>query len=584
MGKLADTAWDMVIRTGSVIDGSGAGAFSADIAIKDGLIAQVGAVSGKGAEEIDAAGRLVTPGFVDIHTHYDGQATWGEHMTPSAWHGVTTVVMGNCGVGFAPCRPEDHDRLIRLMEGVEDIPFPVLAEGLPWNWESFPDYLDALGRRAFDVDIGAQLPHAALRVYVMGERGANREPATPADIAAMAAIAQKAMEAGALGFSTSRTLNHRTSDGQPTPTLTAAEDELTGIARGLGAAGKGVLQVVSDFADPRAEFGLLRRMVEASGRPLSFSLVQSPRGPNAWRTLLDALSEATAAGLPMKAQVCGRPVGVLLGFELTLNPFSHTQAYRDIADLPFADRLTRLQDPTFQAALLDQATPAGGHAIAAGLTRNWSTMFLMGDEPDYEQTPDQTIAALAEARGMTPDQLALEHMLSRGGKGMLYLPFLNYADGSLDPSYAMLTHRDTVPGLSDGGAHVGMICDGSFPTSNLTHWTRDRTRGAKIPLEAMIRMQTRDTAEAVGLHDRGLIAPGYRADLNVIDYDALTLGAPGVAYDLPAGGRRLVQRAQGYVATLVAGTVTYRDGEPTGALPGRLLRGRQAAPVALAAE
>ena len=584
MGRLAEAGWDVVIRNGSVIDGSGAAAFKADVAIKDGLIVQVGVVSGAGAEEIDASGKLVTPGFVDIHTHYDGQATWGAHMTPSAWHGVTTVVMGNCGVGFAPCRPEDHDRLIRLMEGVEDIPFPVLTEGLPWNWDSFPDYLDALGRRAFDVDIGAQLPHAALRVYVMGERGANREPATPADIAAMAAIAQKAMEAGALGFSTSRTLNHRTSDGQPTPTLTAAEDELTGIARGLGAAGKGVLQVVSDFGDPRAEFSLLRHMVEASGRPLSFSLVQSPRGPNAWRTLLDALSEATADGLPMKAQVCGRPVGVLLGFELTLNPFSHTEAYKAIADLPFAERLARLQDATFRAALLDQATPAGGHAIAAGLTRNWSTMFLMGDEPDYEQTPDQTIAALAEARGVTPDQLVLDHMLSNGGKGMLYLPFLNYADGSLDPSYAMLTHRDTVPGLSDGGAHVGMICDGSFPTSNLTHWTRDRTRGAKIPLETMIRMQTHDTAEAVGLHDRGLIAPGYRADLNVIDYDALTLEAPGVAYDLPAGGRRLVQRARGYVATLVAGAVTYRDGEPTGALPGRLLRGSQPAPVALAAE
>ena len=584
MARQAETPWDLVIRNGLVIDGSGRAAFQADIAIRDGHIAQLGKVTGGAIEELDAAGRLVTPGFVDIHTHYDGQATWGSQMTPSAWHGVTTVVMGNCGVGFAPCRPEDHDRLIRLMEGVEDIPFPVLTEGLPWNWESFPDYLDALGSRAFDVDIGAQLPHAALRVFVMGERGANREPATPADIAAMAAIAQKAMEAGALGFSTSRTLNHRTSDGQPTPTLTAGEDELTGIAQGLAAAGKGVLQVVSDFADPRTEFAMLRRMVEASGRPLSFSLVQSARGPNAWRIMLDALSDATEAGLPMKAQVCGRPVGVLLGFELTLNPFSHTEAYRTLIDLPFAERLARLKDKTFQTALLTQATPAGGHAIAAGLTRNWSTMFLMGDQPDYEQTPDQTIAAMAQAKGVTPDQLALDHMLSNGGKGMLYLPFLNYADGSLDPSYAMLTHRDTVPGLSDGGAHVGMICDGSFPTSNLTHWTRDRTRGAKIPLEAMVRMQTRDTAEAVGLYDRGLIAPGYRADLNVIDYDALTLEAPGVAYDLPAGGRRLVQRAQGYVATILAGVVTYRDGEPTGALPGRLLRGSQAAPVPLAAE
>ena len=584
MAQAARGPWDLVIRNGVVADGAGGPRFAADIAIKDGKIAQVGVVAGSGAEEIDAAGRLVTPGFVDIHTHYDGQATWGENMTPSAWHGVTTVVMGNCGVGFAPCRPEDHDRLIRLMEGVEDIPFPVLTEGLPWNWESFPDYLDALDKRAFDVDIGTQLPHAALRVYVMGERGANREPATPADIAAMAAIAKKAVEAGALGFSTSRTLNHRTSDGQPTPTLTAGEDELTGVALGLKAAGKGVLQVVSDFTDPKAEFAMLRRIVEASGRPLSFSLVQSPRGPDSWKIMLENLSAASAAGLPMKAQVCGRPVGVLLGFELTLNPFSHTPVYREIAHLSFAERLARLQDPTFRAALLDEATPAEGHAIAAGLTRNWPIMFLMGATPDYEQTPDQTVAALAQARGITPDQLALEHMLSNGGRGMLYLPFLNYADGSLDPSYAMLNHPDTVPGLSDGGAHVGMICDGSFPTSNLTHWARDRTRGPKIGLEAMIAMQTRDTAQAVGLYDRGVIAPGYRADLNIIDFDALTLGAPGVAYDLPAGGRRLVQRATGYVATILAGQVTYRDGEPTGALPGRLLRGAQAAPVTMAAE
>lgn len=584
MAKLEQAAFDLVIRNGRVVDGTGGAAFEADVAVKDGRIVQVGAVAGSGAEEIDAQGKLVTPGFVDIHTHYDGQATWDSHMQPSAWHGVTTVVMGNCGVGFAPCRPEDHDRLIRLMEGVEDIPFPVLAEGLPWNWESFPDYLDALQQRRFDVDIGTQLPHAALRVYVMGERGANREPATEADIAAMAAIAKKAVEAGALGFSTSRTLNHRTSDGQPTPTLTAGEDELTGVAMGLAAAGKGVLQVVSDFADPREEFAMLRRIVERSGRPLSFSLVQSPRGPNAWKTMLDGLSAATAAGLPMKAQVCGRPVGVLLGFELTLNPFSHTEAYREIAGLPFPERMARLKDPTFRAALLDQAGPASGHAIAASLTRNWSVMFLMGEEPDYEQTADRTVEKLAAARGITPDELALEHMMSNGGRGMLYLPFLNYADGSLDPSYAMLTHPDTVPGLSDGGAHVGMICDGSFPTSNLTIWTRDRTRGPRLPLEQMVRLQTRATAEAVGLYDRGLVAPGYRADLNVIDYDRLTLKAPQVAYDLPSGGRRLIQRAEGYVATIVAGQVTYRDGEPTGALPGRLLRGSQAAPVALAAE
>ena len=575
-----ERAYDLVLRGGTVADGSGAPVFEADVAVKDGRIVQVGAVRGAGAEEIDARGRLVTPGFVDIHTHYDGQATWDSHMQPSSWHGVTTVVMGNCGVGFAPCRSGDHDRLIRLMEGVEDIPFPVLTEGLPWNWESFPDYLDALSARRFDVDIGAQLPHAALRVFVMGERGANREPATAADIAAMAELAQSAVQAGALGFSTSRTLNHRTSDGQPTPTLTAGEDELTGIAMGLARAGKGVLQVVSDFADPLAEFAMLRRMVEASGRPLSFSLTQHAKAPQAWRLLLDALSEATAEGLPMKAQVCGRPVGILFGFELTLNPFSHHPTYRAIAHLPLAERVARLGDPQVRAALLSEATTAQ-QGFAAAAPRNWANMYLMGERPDYEPRPSQTVAALALARNLTPEAVALDHMLSGGGRGMLYLPFLNYADGSLDPSYEMLGHPDAVPGLSDGGAHVGMICDGSFPTSNLTHWTRDRTRGPRFDLEAMVRMQTRDTARAVGLYDRGMIAPGLRADINIIDYDNLTLEAPQVAYDLPAGGRRLIQRARGYVATLVAGQVTQRDGEPTGALPGRLLRGAQAAPAAL---
>jgi N-acyl-D-aspartate/D-glutamate deacylase len=578
-----ERAYDLVVRGGTLADGTGAPVYEADIAIKDGRIVAMGDIRGSGVEEIDARGRLVTPGFVDIHTHYDGQATWDAHMQPSSWHGVTTVVMGNCGVGFAPCRPEDHDRLIRLMEGVEDIPFPVLTQGLAWNWESFPDYLEALAQRRFDVDIGAQLPHAALRVYVMGERGAAREPATAADIAAMAELAQQAMAAGALGFSTSRTLNHRTSDGQPTPTLTAGEDELTGIAMGLTRAGKGVLQVVSDFADPEAEFAMLRRIVEASGRPLSFSLTQAPKAPQAWRLLLDALSDATGAGLPMKAQVCGRPVGILFGFELTLNPFSQQPTYQALAHLPLAERAARLADPQVRAALLAEAE-AGTPGFAASAARNWGNMYLMGEVPDYEPRPNQTLAALAQKAGTSPEALALDHMLTNGGRGMLYLPFLNYAEGSLAPSYEMLGHPDAVPGLSDGGAHVGMICDGSFPTSNLTHWTRDRSRGPRFDLEAMVRMQTRDTARAVGLYDRGMLAPGYRADLNIIDYDNLALEAPSVAYDLPAGGRRLIQRARGYVATIVAGQITQRDGEPTGALPGRLLRGAQAQPVAMAAE
>jgi len=576
-----DHAYDLVIRGGRVIDGTGAPAYLADVAVKDGLIAKVGAVSGRGAEEIDARGLIVTPGFVDVHTHYDGQATWDERMQPSSWHGVTTVIMGNCGVGFAPCKPEDRDRLILLMEGVEDIPFPVLTEGLPWNWESYPDYMDALAKRRFDVDIGTQLPHAALRVHVMGERGANREPATEADIAAMAAIAKRAVEVGALGFSTSRTLNHRTKAGEPTPTLTASEDELTGIALGLKAAGKGTLQFVSDFADAQAEFAMLRRIVEASGRPLAFSLLQSPIHPQDYKVLLSDLHDAVEAGLPMKAQTAVRPVGVLLGLELTNHPFQRYAVFGEIAGLPLAQRVAALKDPDFRARLFDSHPDGPGRASFSA----WDRMHLMGaEQPDYEPTPDSTVAAVAAAKGLSAEEVALDHMLSQDGRGMLYIPLLNYAEGSLEPAYAMLTHPDTVPGLSDGGAHVGTICDGSFPTSLLTHWTRDRTRGPKLGLEQAIKMQSRDTAESVGLFDRGLIEPGLRADLNVIDYERLRLHAPEVAYDLPAGGKRLIQRAEGYVATIVAGQVTYRDGEPTDALPGRLLRGARSAPQAIAAE
>jgi N-acyl-D-aspartate/D-glutamate deacylase len=568
--------YDLVVRGGMLVDGTGRPAFEADVGVAGGRVVAVGQVAGQGTEEIDARGRVVTPGFVDIHTHYDGQATWEERMVPSSLHGVTTVVMGNCGVGFAPCRPQDHDRLVRLMEGVEDIPFPVLSEGLPWNWESFPEYLDSLSGRRFDVDIGAQLPHAPLRVYVMGERGANREPATNDDITAMAGLAQRAVEAGALGFTTSRTLNHRSRDGQPTPTLTAGEDELLGIAQGLArandGAGAGVLQFVSDFGDPEGEFSMLRRIVERSARPLSFSLAQHARAPEQYKRLLGFLSEAAGRGLPMKAQVCGRPIGVLFGLELTLNPFSRHPSYRAIAHLPLARRIEHLRDPEFRARLLAETTTDQG-GLLSRMPRNWSTIVPMADVPDYEPADDLTIAALATRRGVSAEEVALDHMLTKGGRGMLYLPFLNYAEGSLAACHAMMTHPDAVPGLSDGGAHVGTICDGSLPTSNLTLWTRDRTRGPRLPLERVIRMQTRSTAEALGLLDRGLVARGYRADLNVIDYDLLQLSAPEVTYDMPAGGRRLMQRAKGYVATIVAGEVTYREGQPTGALPGRVLRG-----------
>ena len=572
--------YDLVVRGGLVYDGRGGDAFEGDVAVTDGLIAAVGRVSGSGAEEIDAKGKIVGPGFVDIHTHYDGQATWESRMQPSSWHGVTTVVMGNCGVGFAPCRPDDHDRLVRLMEGVEDIPFPVLSEGLPWNWESYPDYLDRLAERRFDVDIGSQLPHAALRVYVMGQRGVDREPATAEDIAAMAALAKEAMEAGAIGFGTSRTLNHRSSDGSPIATLTAGEDELTGIALGIASAGRGVLQFVSDFADEDAEFGLMRRVVERSRRPMSFSLLQSPMRPTNYQTLLARVEDAVASGLEIKAQVAARPVGVLFGLELTLNPFSPYPVYKEIARRPLADRVALLKDPEFREKLLSH--PPEGRV--RGRMRDWANMHLVFGLPDYEPQAETSIAYIAEHAGRAPEEVCLDHLVSGDGHAMIYVPVLNYAEGNLEPARTMLSHKDCVPGLSDGGAHVGTICDGSFPTTLLTYWTRDRTRGPKLPLAQVFRMQARDTARVVGLNDRGVLAPGYRADLNVIDHDRLALHAPQVVYDLPAGGRRLLQRASGYVATVAGGEVTYRDGEATSALPGRLVRGARAAPMAAAAE
>ena len=415
---------DLIIRGGTIIDGSGAPAFEGDVAVSGGVITGVGKVNGRGIEEIDGRGQVVTPGFVDLHTHYDGQATWGEAISPSSLHGITTVVMGNCGVGFAPCRTEDHDRLIRLMEGVEDIPFPVLAAGLPWAWESFPDYLDFLGGRRFDTDVCAQLPHAALRVFVMGDRGANREDATTADIAAMKQLAKDAVLAGAMGFSTSRTLNHRTSDGQPTPTLTASQEELTGIAMGLAEAGRGVLQFVSDFNDPQKEAAMLRRLVEVSGRPLSVSLAQADVAPEGWRLLLGAIEAAAAEGLPIRAQVAPRPVGVLLGLDLTLNPFSAHPVYHEIAHLPPAERVAALRQPDFRARLLaDQ--PRTDNPFLKVMLRSFGKIFQLSDPVDYEPGPERTLEAIAARRGVSPEEAALDLLLERDGQGMLYLPFLN---------------------------------------------------------------------------------------------------------------------------------------------------------------
>jgi N-acyl-D-aspartate/D-glutamate deacylase len=560
--------FDLVVRGGTVVDGTGAPPRTADVAIAAGVIVEVGRVdpSAPAARTIDADGALVTPGFVDIHTHYDGQATWDERLVPSSWHGVTTVVMGNCGVGFAPCRPSDHDRIVELMEGVEDIPGTALHEGIPWTWESFGEYLDHLGTRRFDVDVATQVPHGAVRLFVMGERGASGEAATPEDIAEMGRVVREAIDAGALGFSTSRTTNHKTSRGEPTPTLRARGDELIGIAQAIG--GAGVLQVVSDFSDLEGEFALMRAMVEASGSPLSISVAaENHRAP--WTSLRDAIAAAQADGLPIRGQVGARAIGVLLGLRTSINPLAGAPAFRELAELPFDEQVRRLGDPQRRDAIVEHlvSRPGGGFF-------DYARIFELTDPPDYEPPADASIAARAARAGVEPVELALDLLLADGGQGLLYLPFHNWVDGSLDAVGAMLRDPNLVPGLSDGGAHVGTICDASYPTTLLSHWARDRDQG--LPLEWVVARQCRSTAETVGLLDRGLLQPGLRADVNVIDLPGLRPRRPFLADDLPAGGRRLLQRADGYLHTIADGVVTYEQGEATGALPGRLVRGRRA--------
>ncbi|MEX2489926.1 MAG: amidohydrolase family protein [Pseudomonadales bacterium] len=569
--------FDLIIRGGRLIDGTGAPERVADVAILNGKIVETGQVSGSATEEINADGALVTPGFVDIHTHYDGQATWSERLSPSSHHGVTTVVMGNCGVGFAPVRSGDHDLLVKLMEGVEDIPGAALHEGLSWQWESFPDYLNYLDARRFDMDIAAQVPHAALRVYVMGDRGANREPASAEDIAAMSDLTRDAIKAGALGFTSSRTLNHRSSTGDPTPSLTAEVEELVGIGRGLKEAGRGVLEMISDFKDLDEEFKILMEMTRQSGSPMTISLAQG-LSPNGWKKLLNKIDEANSNGLKVKGQVAPRGIGILLGLGTTLNPFMMHPSYREIAKRTQEEKLAILRDSGFREKLLAEVPEKRPEkTLLAKLFGDFNKIWVLGDPPDYEPAPEDSLQARAEREGTSPEALALDAMLMDEGRQLLYTPFANYADFNLDCCREMILADNTVMGLGDGGAHVGTICDASFITYLLTHWGRDRTRGERIDLPTLIKAQTNDTAETVGLLDRGIVAPGKKADINIIDFDRLRIHAPRIVNDLPAGGARLEQTTEGYIATIVNGEVTYRNGEATGALPGRLVRGQQPA-------
>ena len=564
------STYDLLIRGGTVLDGTGSDARSADVAVKDGVIVEVGQVSGAADQCIDADGALVTPGFVDIHTHYDGQATWSNRMSPSSHHGVTTAVMGNCGVGFAPVRPADHDLLIELMEGVEDIPGVALHEGLPWTWESFPQYMDFLSQRQFDMDIGAQLPHAALRVYVMGQRGADREPATAEDIAQMSQLTTQAIQAGALGFTSSRTLNHRSSKGDPTPSLQAEADELLGIAAGLKAAGRGVLEMISDFNDLDDEFAILRDMVAQSGRPMSISLAQG-LSPHGWKKVLHHIEQANANGLVMRGQVAPRPIGILSGLTTTLAPFTARPAFSELSQLPLAERVAALAEPQRRAQILAQE-PGAGFMRLFRLMDEGRKLWLLGDPPNYEPAPEDSVYAQAQRKGVPTWEYVYDLMLGNGGRNLFYTPFANYADNNLECCREMILHENTVMGLGDGGAHVGTICDASFITTLFTHWGRDRTRGEKIDLPTLVKSQTHDTAAAVDLYDRGVLAPGMKADINVIDFDNLQVSRPEIVHDLPTGGARLQQTAQGYLATVVSGEITYRNGEATDALPGRLVR------------
>jgi len=573
-------SYDLIIRNGTIVDGLGGEPFVGDVAVSNGVIAAVGAVDGDAAREIDATGLLVTPGFVDLHTHYDGQAIWSDRMTPSSAHGVTTAVMGNCGVGFAPCRAEDHDVLVDVMAGVEDIPGVVMVDGLPWDWETFPEYLDAVESRKRDIDVAAYLPHSPLRVYVMGRRGADREPATTEDLDRMRALAKEAIEIGAIGFASSRFSFHKTGSGDLIPTYGAAQDEISAITQGVADGGGGLIQFVPDIPAGGYE-SVLQQVFEAAADaklPVTFSLATGNSGDPIWPDAITLIEKYNAAGGDITAQMFPRPIGLVIGLELTGNPFVFYPSYREIADLPLAERVAEMHKPEVRARILADKPAGDGHPLLY-LAQAWNWIFPLTDNPDYEPAASTSIAARAKARGVTPMEEAYDRLLDDDGHAMLLVAMGNYQNNSLDTVGELLRRDDVVLGLGDGGAHYGMICDASYPTFLLAHWARDRASG-RMRVADVIRELTSVPARVAGFADRGRIAVGYKADLNVINHAAVRLHKPVITHDLPAGGRRLDQAADGYVATIVSGEIIAENGVPTDARPGKLVRGRQPAPAA----
>jgi N-acyl-D-amino-acid deacylase len=567
---------DLVIRNGRIVDGTGTRAFNGDLAIDGGRIASVGGKGGAGRREIDAAGLLVTPGWVDIHTHYDGQVAWDPYLSPSSWHGVTTVLIGNCGVGFAPVQRGREDFLIGLMDAVEDIPTATLTAGIDFQWESFGEYLDALARKERVIDVGAHVPHCAVRAYVMGERGAANEEATPEDIARMAAVVSDGVKAGALGLSTSRTFVHRTRDKGYVPGTFAGVAEMMGLGRALGQAGHGVFEIISDINGPDADLEWMARLTQETGRPISLAALISRRSAMKMHEVLEFIGDRNQRGACLVAQVAARPAASLMSLQSSLHPFSTHRSYRRLlAGLDHSERVKRMRDPQVRAEILAD-TPAVKEEQTLGMVASFQHHFSLGDPPDYEPTAEMSILARAQRAGKTPQEVAYDALLERDGRELIYMP-LAYKNYSFDPIRPQLLNPSTVLSLSDGGAHCGVICDASMPTYLLTHWVRDRRRGARIPLEAAVKRQTCDTARLYGLGDRGVLAAGMKADVNLIDFEGLRLHPPEMVFDLPAGGRRFVQRVDGYRYTVLSGVVTYENGEPTGAMPGQVIRGPQRA-------